>query len=125
MRAMFVKYDEIPFQEIQKGLKIKPLVVGKLCATIVTWDKGTEFGPHEHADEQIDFCLKGKMEWTIKDDSGERKEILTAGMACGLESYVYHAGKALEDTVAVEIFCPPDRHLEIARKLGLIIGETI
>ena len=121
MRAMFVKYDEIQPVELTKGIYVKPLVVDKLAASIVKWDKGAEFGPHEHADEQIDFLLKGKMEWTVKDDSGERKEILTEGMAVGLEPYVFHAGKALEDSVAIEIFCPADRHREVARKLGLIV----
>ena len=124
MKAMFVKYDGIPFQEIQKGLRVKPFVVDKLCATIVKWDKGTVFGPHEHADAQIDFLLKGKMEWTVEDDRGERKEIFSEGMVCGLDPYVYHTGIALEDSMGVEIFCPPDRHVELARKLGLLVSEV-
>ena len=69
MKALFVKYDEIPFSETKfKGVYSKPFIVDKLCATIIKWDKGAEFGPDEHIDEQIDFILKGKMEWTIKDD---------------------------------------------------------
>jgi quercetin dioxygenase-like cupin family protein len=124
MRALVVKYDEIPPVERRKGIRLKPIVVDKLAATIVTWDKGAEFGPEKHVDEQIDFFFKGKMEWTIKDDLGERKEILTEGMAIALESYVFHGGKALEDSMAVEIFCPADRHRELARQLGLVVGEA-
>jgi quercetin dioxygenase-like cupin family protein len=124
MKALFVKYDEIPAVERRKGIHVKPFVVDKLAATIVTWDKGAEFGPEKHVDEQIDFFLKGKMEWTVKDDSGERKEIVTEGMAIGLEPHVTHAGRALEESVAVEIFYPSDRHRELAQKLGLIVSEA-
>jgi len=124
MRALIVKYDEIPAIEKSKGIRLKPIVVDKLAATIVTWDKGAEFGPEKHVDEQIDFILKGRMEWTIKDDLGDRKEILTEGMAIGLEPNVFHGGRALEDSMAVEIFCPADRHRELARQLGLIVSEA-
>ena len=123
MKALFVKYDEIPPVEVRKGIHAKPFVVDKVAATIVKWDQGAEFGPESHADEQIDFFLKGKMEWTVRDSSGERKEIVTAGMAMGLEPHVIHSGKALEESQAVEIFCPADRHRELAKKLGLLVGE--
>ena len=123
MRALFAKYDEIPWQDGRmKGIHIKPLTVGKLCATMIKWDKGTEFGPTEHADEQIDFLLKGKVEWTIKDDEGERTEMVTEGMAIGLEPHVVHGGRALEDSMAVEIHCPRERHRELSKKLGLLVS---
>ena len=123
MKALFVKYNEIPAVEGRKGIYVKPFVVDKLAAMIVRWDKGAEFGPEKHADEQMDFFLKGKMEWTVIDDSGERKEIVTEGMALGLEPYVIHGGRALEDSMAVEIFCPANRHRELAKKLGLIVSD--
>ena len=123
MKARFIKYNEIPAVEARKGIHVKPFVVDRLAAMIVRWDKGAEFGPEKHADEQIDFFLKGKMEWTVIDDSGERKEIVTEGMALGIESNVIHGGKALEDSMAVEIFCPSDRHRALAKTLGLIVSE--
>ena len=122
MRAVFVKYDEISPVEPRQGINLKPFMVDNLGASLIKWDKGVQVPAHDHADEQIDFCLKGKIEWTIKDESGERKEILTAGMVCGLEPHVVHTLNVLEDSVAIEIWCPADRHREIARKLGLIIG---
>jgi len=44
-------------------------------------------------------------------------------MALGIESNVIHGGKALEDSMAVEIFCPSDRHRALAKTLGLIVSE--
>ena len=124
MKALFVKYDEIPWWEAFKGVYGKPFVVDKLAATMIKWDKGAKFGPHKHADEQIDFFLKGKMEWTIKDDSGERTEIVTEGMAVGLEPHVIHGGRALEDSMAVEIYYPSNRNIQRARKFGIIMSDT-
>ncbi len=125
MKALFVQYDQIPFSEseVLKGVYAKPFIVDKLCATMVKWDKGAEFGPDEHIDEQIDFLLEGKMEWTVKDDDGERTVIVTAGMAIGLDPYVIHKGKALEDSLAVEIFYPSDRHIERTREIGIIMND--
>ena len=126
MKALFVKYDQIPFTESAKfkGVYSKPFIVDKLCATIIKWEKGAEFGPDEHVDEQINFILKGKMEWTVTDDSGERTETVTEGMAIGLEPYVIHRGRALEDSEAVEIYYPSDRKIEQTRKSGIIMSDT-
>ena len=124
MKALFVKYDELPWGEIIKGIYGKPIIVDKLGASIIKWDKGVEFPPHEHNDEQINFFLKGKMEWTVTDDSGERTEIVTEGTAIGMEPHVLHSGRALEDSEAVEIYYPSNRHLVRAKKFGIIMKET-
>ena len=64
------------------------------------------------------------MEWTVTDDSGERTETVTEGMAIGLEPYVIHRGRALEDSEAVEIYYPSDRKIEQTRKSGIIMSDA-
>ena len=114
MKSIFVKYDDAPWIEPIPGFKYKPIVIDKLGGSIVELKKGVQTPPHEHDDEQLDFCLKGKLEITIKDEKGERVESFTEGMAFALEPHVLHGVKALEDCILIEAWTPADRHRKVA-----------
>jgi quercetin dioxygenase-like cupin family protein len=120
MKSLFIKYDKAPWIQAAQGVRFKPIVVDKLGASIVEVSKGVQTPPHEHADEQIDFCLKGKLEISIKDDKGERVEMFEQGMAFALEPHVPHGIKALEDSVLIEIWAPADRF----RKVAMLVSEV-
>jgi quercetin dioxygenase-like cupin family protein len=120
MKSLFVKYDEIPWVEAIPGVRIKPIIVDKLGASIVELTKGVVTPPHEHEDEQIDFCLEGKLEIAIKDEKGERVEVFEKGMAFALEPHVAHGITALEDSVLLEMWAPADR----LRKVSTIVSEA-
>lgn len=120
MKSLFVKYNEIPWKEAMPGVRIKPIIVDKLGASVVELDKGVITPPHEHDDEQIDFCLKGKMEISIKDEKGERVELFEEGMAFAIEPHVSHGITALEDSVLVEMWAPADR----LRKVAMLVSEA-
>ena len=125
-KAAFVHYDEISPVDYVKGVHVKPIMGDRVGATVVRFDKGLYLpaSEHEHADEQIGFCLKGKMEWTIRDDSGEWTQMVTEGMAYVLPPHTAHGVRVLEDSVYIEIWCPPERHRETAKKLGLSFSES-
>lgn len=94
------------------------MVVDQLGFAWTKWQQGTSFGPENHADEQINFVLKGKVTFTIKDDAGERTFLATEGTIIGLEAYAFHSGTALEETVIVESHWPATRLRELIQKLG-------
>ena len=125
-KAVFVKYDEIPEASPHEGVHFKPILCDGFGFTIVHFDKGLYIPPseHEHADEQMGYCLKGKTEWIIQDESGEWKQMVTEGMAYSLPPHAAHGIRVLEESVYVEIWCPPERHRETAKKLGLSFSET-
>jgi len=118
MKSIFVKYDDAQWVEPLSGFRYKPIVIDKLGASMVELKKGVETPPHEHDDEQLGFCLKGNIEFSIKDEKGERVESVTEGMAYALEPHVLHGVKALEDSILIEAWAPADRHRPVAITVG-------
>ena len=59
---------------------------------------------HSHVNEQITYILEGALRFTL-DDS----QVLTvrAGETLVIPSNVPHQAEALEDTVDLDVFCPP------------------
>ncbi len=123
MRGLFINYKDVPWIEIGKGIRYKPILVNNLGGSLVEFDKGASFEPHSHADEQMSWCLKGKMEFVVEDDSGQRTEIFQEGMAYGLEPFVRHGiVRTIEDSLLLEVWSPPERQRK--RKGAIIIGEA-
>lgn len=114
MKSLFVQYDKTPWVEPIPGFRYKPIVIDKLGGSLVELDKGVVTPPHEHADEQIDFVIKGKVEIKLKDHKGERVEVVSAGMAFALDPHVLHGVTALEDSEIIEAWTPADRHEKVA-----------
>ena len=124
-KAVFVKYDEMPEASPHEDVYFKPMMGDNVGFTIIRFTKGVELPTdHEHADEQMGYCLKGKVEWIVRDDSGEWTETLTPGMAYLFPPHTYHGLRALEDSEFIEVYCPPERHRDVAKKLGLSLSET-
>ncbi len=72
--------------------------------TIARWrfEKGAELPVHSHIHEQITIIQSGSLELMV----GEEKVILGSGDLLTIESDVPHGGRALEDTIALDIFTP-------------------
>ena len=68
--------------------------------------KGCVVPKHQHENEQFTYILEGALEFLIGED-GARKEIIRAGEVLHLPSNLPHAARALEDTLDLDIFCPP------------------
>jgi len=68
--------------------------------------KGCVVPKHHHENEQFTYILEGALEFQIGED-GARKEIVRGGEVLHLPSNIPHAAKALEDTLDLDIFCPP------------------
>lgn len=70
--------------------------------SLATWklDKGTELAMHDHPQEQIAFVLQGRMEFKTP---GALTEV-GAGEQIVFASNEPHGGKALEDSIVLDIF---------------------
>lgn len=68
----------------------------------VTFTKDGIVPIHNHPHEQIGYVVTGAIEFTI----GERVEVLRAGDGYVIPGNVPHACRALEDSVAIDIFSP-------------------
>lgn len=66
--------------------------------------KGAIVPRHSHANEQITYILEGALRFTLDDG-----QIITvrAGETLVIPTGLPHAAEALEDTVDLDVFCPP------------------
>jgi quercetin dioxygenase-like cupin family protein len=75
----------------------------RLTLVEVTLEQDSEVPVHSHPHEQIGYIASGRLLFTIGDETRE----LAAGDSHLVPGDVPHAVKALEPTVAIDIFSPP------------------
>jgi quercetin dioxygenase-like cupin family protein len=65
--------------------------------------KGCVVPLHSHENEQISYILEGALKFTLQD----REVVVAAGEVLVIPSHVPHSAEALEDTIDLDVFCPP------------------
>ncbi len=68
----------------------------------VSFTKGGIVPPHSHPHEQIGYVARGAIEFTI----GDRVAVLRTGDAYVIPGNVPHSCRALEESIAIDIFSP-------------------
>jgi quercetin dioxygenase-like cupin family protein len=68
----------------------------------VTLDKDGIVPLHDHPHEQIGYVARGALEFTI----GDQKVVLRAGDAYVIPGGTPHAVRAIEDSLAIDVFAP-------------------
>jgi quercetin dioxygenase-like cupin family protein len=58
---------------------------------------------HSHENEQITYILEGALKFSLQG----KEVIVRAGEILVIPSNVPHSAEALEDTVDLDVFCPP------------------
>ena len=68
--------------------------------------KGCIVPKHSHENEQLTYILEGALRFWIGDDE-PRSSTSRAGEVLHIPSNLPHKAEALEDTLDVDVFCPP------------------
>jgi quercetin dioxygenase-like cupin family protein len=68
--------------------------------------KGEVVPQHSHENEQISYILNGALRFRF-GAKGEQEITVRAGEVVVIPSNVPHSAVALEDTLDVDVFCPP------------------
>jgi quercetin dioxygenase-like cupin family protein len=58
---------------------------------------------HSHENEQITYILEGALKFSLQG----KEVIVRAGEILVIPAHVPHSAEALEDTVDLDLFCPP------------------
>jgi len=102
------RWDDLPKEQLNDLLSRRLVTGERGMLAHVYLKKGCVVPKHQHENEQFTYILEGALEFTIWEEGGEgRKEIIRAGEVLHLPSNVPHAALALEDTLDLDIFCPP------------------
>jgi quercetin dioxygenase-like cupin family protein len=105
-RAHHYRWEDLPAEPL-KGTISRRLITGeRMMIAHVYLQKGDDVPRHAHENEQLTYVLKGALQfWLGAHD--ERELIVRAGEVLVLPSHLPHRALALEDTLDVDVFCPP------------------
>jgi quercetin dioxygenase-like cupin family protein len=100
------RWDRIP-EEALRGTITRRVITGeRTMIAHVYLKKGDDVPRHRHENEQLTYVLEGTLRLWFGDND-EREITVRAGEVLVIPSNVPHRALALEDTLDVDVFCPP------------------
>ena len=100
------RWEDMPRERVTDQLERRLITADRMMLAHVYLEKGCIVPKHSHDNEQLTYILQGALKFWIGED--ESKEVIvSAGEVLVIPSNVLHKAEALEDTLDVDIFCPP------------------
>jgi len=100
------RWDAMPLENVTEQLDRRIITGDRMMLTHVYLKKGCIVPQHSHDNEQLTYILDGALKFWI-GDNGEEELTVRAGEVLVIPSNVKHKAEALEDTLDVDVFCPP------------------
>jgi quercetin dioxygenase-like cupin family protein len=101
---MLVSHDSVSPYLMFPGVTRRILNTGeRLMVVELYFDRDSVVPVHTHPHEQGGYLASGRFRFVI----GDEERILEAGDSWLVPSGVPHTVTALEDSVAIDVFCPP------------------
>ena len=105
-RAIHYRWDDMPKEALKPGLDRRLIATDRMMLAHVYLGQGTVVPKHEHENEQLTYILDGVLRFWLGEDESETVDV-AAGEVLHIPSHLPHRAEALEDTLDVDIFCPP------------------
>ena len=105
-RATFFRWEDMPKERVTEMLDRRLVTSERMMLAHVYLKKGCIVPRHRHENEQITYVLEGALHFWLGEDGSEERTI-RAGEVLVIPSNLPHKAEALEDTLDVDIFCPP------------------
>jgi len=104
--ARHFRWDDMPKEKLNDLLDRRLVTGERMMLAHVYLKKGCLVPRHSHENEQITYVLEGALHFWLGED--EKEEVVVhAGEVLTIPSNLPHKALALEDTLDVDIFCPP------------------
>jgi quercetin dioxygenase-like cupin family protein len=97
----------MPAEQLKKGLSRKLITGERMMIAHVYLKKGEEVPRHSHDNEQLTYILSGALHFWFDAEGVAQEIIVRAGEVVVIPSNLPHRAVALEDTLDVDVFCPP------------------
>ncbi len=100
------RWDEMEKEFVTDGIQRRIITGERMMLTHVYLKAGAVVPLHSPENEQLTYILDGTLRFWIGDEGSEPIDI-GAGEVLLIPSNVPHKAEALEDTLDVDVFCPP------------------
>lgn len=102
----FHRWEDMPKERVTDKIDRRLVVGDRMMLAHVYLAKGSIVPRHSHENEQLTYILQGALRFWIGED-GSEEIVVRAGEVLVIPSHVPHKAEALEDTLDVDVFCPP------------------
>ena len=104
--AVSYRWDDVPKERLTDLLERRVITAERIMLAHVYLKKGCVVPVHSHENEQVTYVLQGALRFWLGADQGEER-VLGAGEVLAIPSNLPHKAEALEDTLSLDVFCPP------------------
>ena len=104
--ARHYRWDDIPKEKLNDLLDRRLVTGERIMLAHVYLKKGCVVPLHQHENEQLTYILEGTLRFWLGADQKQQLDV-HAGEVLTIPSNLPHKAEALEDTLDVDIFCPP------------------
>jgi unsaturated pyranuronate lyase len=105
-QAIHYRWDDLPREALKPDLGRRLIATDRMMLAHVYLDEGCVVPEHEHENEQLTYILEGKLRFWLGADESQVVDV-AAGEVLHIPSNLRHRAEALENTLDVDIFCPP------------------
>jgi quercetin dioxygenase-like cupin family protein len=105
-KATWYRWDDVPREELHERLARRLITGDRAMLAHVYLKKGCVVPRHSHENEQFTYILEGALAFRIGAD-GAQEVVVRTGEVLHLPGHVPHEARALEDTLDLDVFCPP------------------
>jgi quercetin dioxygenase-like cupin family protein len=100
------RWSDLPAEPLKGHISRKLITGERMMIAHVYFKKGDDVPQHSHDNEQLTYVLEGALHFWLGLD-GSQEITVRAGEVLVIPSNVPHRALALEDTLDVDVFCPP------------------
>ena len=104
--AKHYRWAEIPTEQMRGSITRKLVTSERMMIAHVYLKQGDEVPLHSHENEQITYILSGALRFWLGGNGAEHVTV-RAGEVLVIPSGLPHRALALEDTLDLDVFCPP------------------
>jgi quercetin dioxygenase-like cupin family protein len=104
--ATLHRWEDLPREELKEGIQRRLVSTERMMIAHVYLDSGAIVPRHEHENEQLTYILEGTLRFWLGEDDSQMVDV-HAGEVLHIPSGLPHRAEALEQTLDVDIFCPP------------------
>lgn len=106
--ATHYRWEDMPLETVKPGLDRRLITGERMMLAHIYLKQGSIVPKHHHDNEQLTYVLSGILRLWLEEDEGQETVYdVHAGEVLHIPSNVPHRALALEDTLDVDVFCPP------------------
>ena len=105
-KATLHRWESMPKEQLTESISRRMITGERMMIAHVYLKKDDEVPRHSHENEQITYVVEGALHFWFGED-GAQELTVRAGEVIVIPSHLPHRALALEDTLDVDVFCPP------------------